>query len=181
MRQLKAVTPETVRAAAELYEKLWENGVHSTSGSAAAINANADLYDVILNPFNAKDATQTELTDAPEGSEYYDAVRYVFESGIMAALAEDTFGVDENATLGDMAGGIYAAVGGPVGDPQGAVDWLAGYGLMDPAADINAPLDEDTLCFVFTNGLGVALSTDTPEAIVTRGDLANLFFQIFAE
>ena len=60
MRQLKAVTPETLKNAAEIYRKAWENGNRSTAGSAAAINANADLYDVILNPFRAKDLLQGE-------------------------------------------------------------------------------------------------------------------------
>ena len=57
MRELKAVTPEALQTAADMYEKLCENGVRSTAGSASMINANADLYEVILNPFNAKDAT----------------------------------------------------------------------------------------------------------------------------
>ena len=181
MKQLKAVTPESVQAAAAYYQKAWDNGVHSTAGSAAAIYANADLFDVILNPFGAVDASQVELTDVSEGSEFYEAVRFVFENGLMAALTEDTFGVDENATIGDMAAGIYAAIGGPAGDPQGAVDWLAGYGLLASDTDINTELNEETLCFVFENGLGVALTTDTPDASVNRGDLADLFFQMFAE
>ena len=181
MRQLKTVTPDTLKEAAELYRKAWENGVHSTAGSAAAINANAGLYDVILNPFGAVDASQVELTDVPEGSEYYDAVRFVFENGIMSSRTEDTFGIDENATVGDMAAAIYAAIGGPVGDPQGAVDWLAGYGLLAPDTDINAELTDETLCFVFVNGLGASITTETPDAPVTRGDLAVLFFQAFAE
>lgn len=181
MRQLKAVTPESVKAAAEFYRKAWENGVRSTAGSIAAISANADLYEVILNPFNTQDSTKVELTDAPEGSEHYEGVRFVFEKGIMSALTEDTFGVSENATVGDMAAGIYASLGGPAGDPQGAVDWLAGFGLLDPATDIHAELTEEMLCYVLADGLGVGISTDTPETIVTRGDLADLFFQLFPQ
>lgn len=181
MRQLKAVTPDTVKAPAEIYQKAWENGVRSTAGSAAAINANTELYDVILNPFGAVDTSSVVLTDVPEDSESYEAVRFVFESGIMSALTEDTFGIDENATIGDMAAGIYAGIGGPAGDPQGAVDWLAGYGLLDPETDINAELTDETLCFVFANGLGGGPNHGYPRCPVSRGDLADLFFQLFAE
>ena len=181
MKQLKAVTPESVKAAVAMYQKAWDNGVHSTAGSAAAIYANADLFDVILNPFGAVDTSSVVLTDVPEDSEYYEAVRFVFENGLMAAQTDDTFGLNDPATIGDMAAGIYAGVGGPAGDPQGAVDWLAGYGLLDAETDINAELTEETLCSVFTNGLGVGLTTDTPDAVVSRADLADLFFQLFSE
>ena len=43
MRQLKAVTPEVVKASAEIYRKAWENGVHSTSGGSADIKQKDDL------------------------------------------------------------------------------------------------------------------------------------------
>ena len=52
---------------------------------------------------------------------------------------------------------------------------------MADETDINAELTDETLCFVFANGLGVALTTDTPDAPMSRGDLADLFFQLFAE
>ena len=83
MRQLKQLTPEAVHADAELYAKLNENGARMTAGAASAINANADLFDAILNPFGAVDNTQVELTDVPEGSEHYEAVRFAFENGLM--------------------------------------------------------------------------------------------------
>lgn len=54
MRELKAVTPETVKNAAELFRKAVENGWRGTAGSYAAITENADLFDVVINPFNAQ-------------------------------------------------------------------------------------------------------------------------------
>ena len=178
MRQLKSVTPDKVREAAALYQAAWDNGVHSTAGSMAAISAHTDLYDVILNPFNANDPTQVELTDVPKDSEIYDAVRFVFESGMMQPLTADTFGVDENATVGDFLGALFTLMGGPVNDPEGARGWLAGYGLVEEDQDLDADLTEELLCFVLVNGLGVGLSTDTPDAAVSRGDLADLMYQI---
>lgn len=53
MRELKAVTPETVKRAADLYAALAERGVRSTAGGRSAVEANASLYDAILRPFDA--------------------------------------------------------------------------------------------------------------------------------
>ncbi|MBR6185905.1 MAG: insulinase family protein [Clostridia bacterium] len=180
MRQLKAVTPDTVKAAAEIYRKAWENGVHSTAGSAAAINANADLYDVILNPFNAADASQVELTDAPKGSEYYDAVRFVFENGLMAAKGEDTFGVEDPATVGDLCGALYVFAGGPANAPEEATEFFASYGLVPADYTVDTPItfaDCDQIVvqlfalmqFPLENG-SVCEITDQP---MTRGELAQ--------
>lgn len=179
MRELKAVTPETVKQAAEIYQKAWDNGVHSTAGSAAAINANADMFEVVLNPFNAMDSTQVEFTDVTEDSDYYTSVRFVFENGIMQPVAEDAFGVDANATLGDLLAGIYVCFGGGPNAAEEARAWLAGYGLVDADADLEADLTEETLCFILADGIGLGISTDTPDAVVTRGDLADLLAMVY--
>ena len=179
MRQLKAVTPETIKQAAEIYRKAWENGVHSTAGSAAAINANADMFEVILNPFNAKDASQVEFTDAAEGSECYETVRFVFENGIMQPVTEDTFGVEANATLGDLLAGVYVCFGGGPNAAEEAREWLAGYGLVDPDADLDADLTEEVLCTILGDGIGMGISTDTPDVVVVRGDLADLLKTVY--
>ena len=162
--------------------KLAENGVRSTAGGAAAISAYADLYDVILNPFGvvAVDLTQVELTDVPEDSEYYDAVRFVFENQIMAPRGEDTFGVDDTATAGDLMAAIYVCYGYTPNAPEDARAWLAGFNLVDPEMDLDTELNEEFLCHIFANGVGVGISTDTPEELVSRGDLADLLFQVFA-
>ena len=51
MRELKALTPERVRAYIPVYRALTEKGARFTAGGAAAIRANAELYHVILDPF----------------------------------------------------------------------------------------------------------------------------------
>ncbi len=50
MREIKSATPETIRAMADAFKKLFENGVIFTAGSAVAVLNNADLYDNIINP-----------------------------------------------------------------------------------------------------------------------------------
>ena len=53
MRELKATTPETVRAASRLYEALAARGVRSTGGGKAAIEGARQLFDAVLDPFGA--------------------------------------------------------------------------------------------------------------------------------
>ena len=180
MRQLKAVTPEVVKASAEIYRKAWENGVHSTSGGAAAINQNADLYESILNPFNTQDASKVSFTDAAEGSAHYEAVRYVFENGLMLPKAEDAFGTDEPATAGDLYNALYVLIGGSLGDPEEAVATFAQYDLVPSGVDASTPLTNglsDQIFVTFGAAVGLPLQADAPnettDLVMTRGELAE--------
>lgn len=175
------VTPEAVKAAADMFQKLSENGVRSTAGSAAMINANADLYDVILNPFNAKDATQVSLTDLPEDHPHYAAARYVFENGLMAPLTDDTFGVEDPATVGDVSAALYTMIGGAPNAPDEAFQFLAQNGLMPDGYTVetqltNAMSDDFIISFVAA-AAGVQLESDvteeTADVLQTRGELAE--------
>lgn len=181
MRQVKAVTPDTVKAAAEIYRNAWENGVRSTAGSAAAINANAELYEVILNPFNAQDTSLVEFADAPEGSEHYEAVRFVYENGLMAPLAEDAFGTDETATAGDLYEALHLiAFGVPAGTKEEAVANFAEYGLVPDGVNAATELTNglsDQLFVFFGEAVGLPLEADAPNETtdlpMSRGELAE--------
>ncbi|MDO5326992.1 MAG: insulinase family protein [Clostridia bacterium] len=180
MRQLKTVTPEAVKAAAEIYQKLWDNGVHSTAGSASAINANADLYDVILNPFGAVDASEVELTDVTEGGEYYEAVRFVFENGLMAANYEDAFGVDDPATAGDLVGALYVMIGGTPNAPEEAIAYLGQFGIVPEGVTADTVITNGMSDEIFVNfgaAVGLPLEADAPNETtdqpITRGALAE--------
>ncbi len=180
MKQLKAVTPETVKAAAELYRKAWENGAHGTAGSAAAINEAADLYEVIMNPFNTKDMSNAEYDDVPEDSEHYAGVHFALDSGLMVPKTETAFGAEDPATVGDLIAALYCGLGGAPNAPEEALAWLAGYGLLPADQDLNAEVNEEFLCSLLT-AIGAQISTDTPDVIVTRADLADLLSQLFAQ
>ena len=55
LRQIKQCTPEKLAEWAEMLQMLTEEGAVRTAGSAAAIHAEADRYDMILNPFDPSD------------------------------------------------------------------------------------------------------------------------------
>ena len=182
MRQLKQVTPDSVRRYADMYAKLAENGVRNTAGAASAINANADLYGAILNPFGAVDATQIAFSDATEDYLHYEAVRYAFENGLMAPLEEGVFGVDAPATEGDLLAAAYVLVGGGRDEAE-ALEFFAGYGLVPADADLAAPMVPDDAWALFSALVGEEVEplseTAEPDA-ATRGELAEML-QAFME
>ena len=171
MRQLKQLTPETLKEYGAMYEKLAESGVRRTAGGAAAVNANADLCDAVLNPFGAVDRSQQSLTDVPEGSEHYDAVRFVFEEGFMLPVEDERFGVDEPSVCGDLLAAMYALIGGEC-DPNEALAAFVEYGLMDADADLRAPITADDVADLFSAVTGEEAPALKPGEI-TRGELAE--------
>ena len=155
--------------------------MRSTAGSAAAINANADLYDVILNPFNAQDASQTVFTDLPEDHPHYAAVRFAFENGYMAAQGEDVFGTDSEANVGDLCATLYVIAGGGPNAPEEGYQLLAQYGMVPADVTPDMPLTNklcDTIIINFVSlAYGVQLESDvteeTADLVMTRGELAE--------
>ena len=181
MRDLKALTPEAVQGYAAVYEKLVADGVRFTAGGAGAINANAELYETILNPFGAVDASEIELDDLPEGSEHYDAVRCMFEEKLMYPVEGTRFGVDEPATAGDMAIALYSIGIGPTSDPQTALDTLGDYGLLTDAGAAGDPISGASAVKAlrtFTKLVGESYPSgiQAAEGKLTRGELAELVY-----
>ena len=181
MRQLKATTPETVKAAAEYYRLAWENGVHATAGNAAAILENADLYDAILNPFGVQETGKAELTDVQEGDALSEIIGFMLENGLMKAASDDAFGVDAQATAGDLYGALYVLVGGPSCDAQEAYSFMAQNGLVAEGVAVDtlltAELDSQIFTAVISAAAGAPWSPDmggaAADAPVTRGELAR--------
>ena len=180
MRELKALTPERLEAYSAAYEALMENGIRFTAGGAAAINANADLFDAILNPFGAVDTSAAEMADVTEENEHYEAVRYAYENLFLPMKDAESFGVDENATLGDLAGFLYAfGFGMDASAQDDAVATLASYGLLPAEAsaqDVLTADDAGTLLSTFSQAVGVDYTpeTESGEAGLTRGELAEI-------
>ena len=172
MRQLKQVTPETVAKYTDLYEKLDSEGVKFTAGPASAINAQADRYEVILNPFGAVDYTQAGFEDVPEDAEYYDAVMAVLEGGMMAPVSDTSFGAQDPATEGDLLAALYVMIGGGSADVDAAVETFTQYGITDikPDAAITGTEADEMLGWI-SNGLW---QNDSGSEELTRAQLAQL-------
>ena len=187
MQALKALTPETVAAFAEVYAKLAENGNRGTAGSASTIEANADLYDVVLNPLSVVAQEAVAIADIPEDHQYAEAIAAVLD--VEAMTAEDgLFRPDDPATVADMAYAFYVlGFGDKPGDGAEAYDTFVSYGLLLDGADPAAELDFDTLNtqlqFFLLNGYGFAFDETMEGAgdVATRGELAGVLYYIWLE
>ena len=149
-----------------------------------AANLHKRRMPVILNPFGAKDNSQVELTDITEGDAYYEAVRFVFEEGLMQPVSEDTFGVAENVTVGDWAVALFQLLGG-AGSAEEAVGALAQFGILAPDADpANTMTRTDLIgsCNILCQAAGVqSLDTELPASEnenATRGDAALMVLRL---
>ncbi len=181
MRDLKDLTLEKLNGYADVYEKMISEGSRFTAGSASAVNACADLYDVILNPFESADPTAVELVDVPEGHKHYDAVRFVYEYYLMDPLTDDTFGVDETATVGALCGALYSLLGEDESAQQEALEFFQSYGIVPTAAKTDTALSgglADQILADFSYAVDIdyvsdpSLAADT--ATLTRGELAEI-------
>ncbi|MBQ6594305.1 MAG: insulinase family protein [Clostridia bacterium] len=173
MRQLKALKASDLKEYAAFYEALSVMGTRFTAGSASAINRHADLYDSILNPFNAVDAAAVEFTDVPVGHEYYAAVRFAFEEGLMQPADETEFGVDETASNADLFTALYVLIGGPA-DAEEGLRTFAEYGLADASMDLTEPLDPGYAGELMAALVDEETSGIQAEGPVTRGEFASM-------
>ena len=145
MRELKSVDPETFKSYATLYAALCENAIVATSGSAGTINANAELFENILNPF----AGEVKLADMVEDAWYYEAVNTCMQEGLINPLSVAVFGADEPATLGDLSGALLALIGHG-NDQQDGVDTFAYYGVV-PTDSIDTPITREQMALYTAN------------------------------
>ena len=183
MRDLKTLTPEKVKDYAPVFETMVSDGLRFTAGGAGAINANAELYDAIFNPFGSSDKTQVVFEDLPEESEYYEAVRLMFEEGLMLPAEETVFDLESDALVGDMAYALYAlGFGETPADLDGARADLGEYGIMaanganDAALNLSAA--EDAFAsFNRAVGLPYKVSGEASDGALSRGEFAELFVQ----
>lgn len=181
MRQLKGLKAEDVPAFADLYENLITKGYMATVGGASAVNDHAERFDAVLNPLGTQDPADVAFADLPEDSNEYEAVRAMFEQGLMLPKAEDAFGVEDPATAGDLAGALYALLGGDPEDPAAAIAALQEYGLFPADAAAEQTLtdaDAEALLSGFFEAVGAEYQpqSEATGEEMTRGRLAGLLF-----
>ncbi len=179
MRELKSLTPEILNSYADAYAKLMETGYRFTSGGAAAINANAEMYDVIFNPFGAVDSSQVIFADVPEDHPHYAAVRFVYENQLMRPAEEETFGADQESVLGDLCGALYGMLGGDASASEEAVSFFAENGLIPEGCSVSDVLTGESVenvLSVFCQAVGLPYEADSAasESAITRGELAEI-------
>ena len=174
MRTLKTATPETLKVFAAYLSDMMNTGIRGTAGGAAVINANAETFDAVLNPFNAEDLTQVGIPDVPEDHAQYQAIRFAMENGYMPLREDGTFGPDDPATVEDYLAGLYLLLGGSPADADACKELLIEYQVVSADLDLDAELTDGFKCELLT-ALGAEFGTDNAEAVVSRANLAELF------
>ena len=119
------------------------------------------------------------MTDVAEDNEHYEAVRFVYENMLMPMLDEERFGVDEDATVGDLTAALYALLGGDASMPDDAVDFFVENGLLPAGTTADMPLtasDADGLLSIFSMAVGLeyAALEGADETVLTRGELSEI-------
>ena len=179
MRDLKTLTPEKAAQYAAVYEKLVSDGIRFTAGGTAAIEANAELYDTILNPFGAVDSSAVEFEDLPEDNEYYETLHFMFENQLMSPAEETRFGVDDKATIGDMAYALYALGFGENAEPAEAISALQEYGIMAGSGDVGDAISgkkavQSLKQFTMAVGMQYPAEVTAEGEDMTRGEFGEL-------
>ena len=120
------------------------------------------------------------FTDAAEGSEHYDAVRFVFEESLMTPKAQDAFGTDEPATAKELYGALYVLIGGAPGAVDEAFAFFDQNKLVPAGVKADTPLTNglcDQIFVTFGAAVGIPLQADAPnektDLAMTRGELAE--------
>jgi hypothetical protein len=106
----------------------------------------------------------------------------------MAPASDTLFGVDEPATVGDLAAALYLLVGGTPNAPQEAIETFASIRILSACDTAETILTNglcDTILVNFGAAVGLPLqadesneSTDLPQ---TRRELAEVLFSLFSE
>ncbi len=155
MKELKGLTPEKVQAYAPLYRQLSEQGHRSTAGGAAILKENAELFDVVYNPFGVKEADPGALSDVASDAWYKEAVDFVLNGNIMKPVNEGAFEPDKPITAGEASEGFLALMGAPSTPAEEAMRILRGGGVLKE--DVKA------------------------EDILTREQLVHILYVIFSQ
>lgn len=184
MRQLKSLTPEKLAEYVSAYEKLAQQGIRFTAGGAAVIHGMESMFDEIFDPFGTEEKAASAMEDVPEDSEYYEAIQFVYENGIMEAADDTRFGADDPARAGELAGFLYALIGGDPADRDGALGFLADNGIVDGSVKTDDALTgraADRMLRSFSRAAQVpyTLKPAVSDDALTRAQLAQLMLDYY--
>ena len=108
------------------------------------------------------------FTDVPAGVWYEDAVRYVYENGLMAGTGADTFGPEAVTTRGQIVTILWRLAGSP------QVNYLMDFDDVDPAAWY-----AEAIRWAASEGIATGYGNGTfgPNDPITREQLAVMLYR----
>ena len=115
----------------------------------------------------------------PEDHELSEGVYFAYDNEIMLPISETEFGVDKEATYGDLAYALYVIGFGELpADPAEARDALAQYRIMNSGISTDEKLTAATterclLAFSLAVGVSYAKDDAAGDTVLTWGQLAQ--------
>ena len=110
------------------------------------------------------------FTDVSASDSYYNAVKYVYENGIMNGTSETTFSPDSSMTRAQLVEALYRLAGSP--DVSG---------MKEPFLDVNSrTASYDAIVWAYNEGIvtGIAFGLlFTPNCTVTRAQLSAMLYR----
>ena len=129
-----------------------------------------EFKDGVCTACGAKDPSVNPFDDVAETSPYAKAVSWAYANNITVGKTDDTFGVNDGCTRGQIVTLLWRAAGSPA----------AAADTVNPFSDVSADSNYyDAIMWAVANGItyGTTATTFSPDTVCTRGQIVTFMYR----
>ena len=129
-----------------------------------------EFKDGVCTACGAKDPSVNPFNDVAETSPYAKAVSWAYANNITVGKTDDTFGVNDGCTRGQIVTLLWRAAGSPA----------AAADTVNPFSDVSADSNYyDAIMWAVANGItyGTTATTFSPDTVCTRGQIVTFMYR----
>ncbi len=129
-----------------------------------------EFKDGVCTACGAKDPSVNPFNDVAETSPYAEAVSWAYANNITVGKTDDTFGVNDGCTRGQIVTLLWRAAGSPA----------AAADTVNPFSDVSADSNYyDAIMWAIANGItyGTTPTTFSPDTVCTRGQIVTFMYR----
>ena len=129
-----------------------------------------EFKDGVCTACGAKDPSVNPFNDVAETSPYAEAVSWAYANNITVGKTDDTFGVNDGCTRGQIVTLLWRAAGSPA----------AAADTVNPFSDVSADSNYyDAIMWAVANGItyGTTATTFSPDTVCTRGQIVTFMYR----
>ncbi len=129
-----------------------------------------EFKDGVCTACGAKDPGVNPFNDVAETSPYAEAVSWAYANNITVGKTDDTFGVNDGCTRGQIVTLLWRAAGSPA----------AAADTVNPFSDVSADSNYyDAIMWAIANGItyGTTPTTFSPDTVCTRGQIVTFMYR----
>lgn len=129
-----------------------------------------EFKDGVCTACGAKDPSVNPFNDVAETSPYAEAVSWAYANNITVGKTDDTFGVNDGCTRGQIVTLLWRAAGSPA----------AAADTVNPFSDVSADSNYyDAIMWAVANGItyGTTATTFSPNTVCTRGQIVTFMYR----